>query len=69
MNNELAKKIAVAIASGAIVAGGFMATGEKCDFVIKDDADEVCITAEQKAAVESGLRANSGFGGVRFNEK
>lgn len=59
----VAAAAATAIASGAYVAGNRI---QPCDYKLTYQGEEICIGAEVKEAIESGLKANSGFGGVRF---
>ena len=67
MTNELKKIIATAIATGSIVsATAYGINRPNCDYVIIHQEEEICISAEAKEAIESGLKANSGFGGVQF---
>ncbi|KKL76051.1 hypothetical protein LCGC14_2048780, partial [marine sediment metagenome] len=66
-------KIKNATIIGTILAslGGTFYAGQEvgkpeCDYVIVYEMEEICITEEIKQAIESGLKANAGFGGVRF---
>lgn len=70
MTNELKKQIVAALAAGGIVAAGVgMEKRLECEDVIVYKDEEICITAEIKEAIQSGLKANEGFGGVRFGGK
>jgi len=69
-------KIKNATIIGTILAslGGTFYAGQEvgkpeCDYVIVYEMEEICITEEIKQAIESGLKANAGFGGVRFGDK
>lgn len=67
---DIKKLIYAAVATGGLVAGGF--TIEKrlnCDYTLIHKDQEICIDAEIKEAIESGLSPNSGFGGVKFGGK
>lgn len=70
MNKDIKKIIATALATGAIVAGGFIATNrEDCPYEVEYQGEKYCFTEEEKQIIENGLRPNSGFGGVKFNQK
>lgn len=72
MNNDIKKIIATAIASGALVAGGFVATNrEDCTYAVKYQDKEICFTAEEKEFIEQTVGVSKGFGGIQFysNEK
>jgi len=67
MTNELKKIITTAIATGSIVsAAAYGINKPNCDFVVINEDKEICISAEVKEVIESGLKANAGFGGVNF---
>ena len=62
--------VAAAIATGSIVsAAAYGINKPNCDFVVVNDDKEICISAEVKEAIESGLKENAGFGGVGFGGK
>ena len=69
-------KIKNATIIGTLIAslGGTFYAGQEvgrpeCDYVLVYEREEICITEEIKQAIESGLKANAGFGGVRFGDK
>ena len=68
MKKELLKKIAIAVAAGSVVAGGYTVqrSMDGCEYTIVNGEKKICIDAEVKEAIESGLQPNPGFGGVRF---
>ena len=67
--SDLEKIIATAVATGTIVIGASIGINKaNCDYVVLHQGGEICVTAELKEAIESGLRANSGFGGVSFGK-
>ncbi len=69
MNKDLKKLIATAIATGTLVSGGFIASNKaNCDYTIKYKGENICISKEVKQSIESQLKPNSGFGGVRFGQ-
>jgi len=72
MNN----KIKQATIIGAIISslGGVFYAGQEvgkpeCDYVLIYEMEKICITEEIKQVIESGLKANAGFGGVKFGDK
>jgi len=71
MNNKTKVIIGTAIASllgGSAYIGSEIGRPE-CDYVILHERKEICITEELKQIIESGLKANDGFGGVKFGDK
>jgi len=70
MNEDTKKFIAGIIAGGAIVGSGIGIANNlpKCEYFIEYKGEKVCIDASVKEAIESGLKENQGFGGVKFGE-
>lgn len=67
---ELQKIVATALATGSLVsAAAYGVAKPDCDFVVFDKEKEICVTEELKEAIESQLRPNAGFGGVKFGDK
>lgn len=69
-------KVKNATIIGTIIAslGGTFYAGQEagkpeCDYVIVYEMEELCVSEQLKQAIESGLRANAGFGGVKFGDK
>ena len=70
MKNDIKKIVAIAIATGGLVAGGFIATNrEDCPYEVEYKNEKYCFTEEEKQIIENGLKPNAGFGGVKFNQK
>lgn len=72
MNNKT--KTAIIGTAIASLLGGSAYIGSEvgrpeCDYVLIYEMEEICITEEIKQAIESGLEANQGFGGVKFGDK
>ena len=70
MNN----KTKIAITAITAILGGTAYIGievgrPECDYVLIYEMEEICITEQLKQAIESGLEANQGFGGVKFGDK
>ena len=67
MSNELKKVIAAAIASGAIVGGGFFASDKlNCDYEFEFEGETICLSEEQKQIIEAQLPVSQGFGGIKL---
>jgi len=67
MSSNLKKIIITALATGGIVGGGFIAINGNCDYRLPlDDGESICITQEIKDLLDSELKANEGFGGIKF---
>ena len=70
MNKETKTKIIAGIIATSGLAGGFMLSDKQnCDHTIIYQGDEICITKEQRQAIDEQLRATAssgGFGGIKF---
>lgn len=68
MNSNLKKIIATALATGGIVSGSFAAANKlQCDHTMVIQGEDYCVQEEVYREIQSGLKPNSGFGGVNFS--
>lgn len=67
MNDNLKKIIAGIIGAGAIAGGSIIVSNKiDCDYELRYQEETLCISKEIKEAIESQLKPNSGFGGIKF---